>query len=165
VPLFLKDRAGLPEITVGATFNLLLLEALAGPLLGGWLSDRMEQLPLHWAVYGLSVPLLVCFGLLAGFPLWTTGALALIAGLVADVEDPLLPALVSDAVPTPVPSAVFRFFFAMACGVGSLWLVLLGWAIQHLGFSAAFGIIAGSYLGAALLLMPCRQPGPAPSHA
>jgi sugar phosphate permease len=49
--------------------------------------------------------------------------------------------------------------------VGSLWLVLLGWAIQHLGFSAAFAIMAGSYLGAALLLVPCHRQGRVPSRA
>jgi sugar phosphate permease len=107
----------------------------------------------------------ICFGLSASFPLWTTVALAMAVGLVAYAENPLLQALVSDAVTAAAQSAVFGFYFAIVFGVGSLWLVLLGWAIQHLGFSAAFAIMAGSYLGAALLLVPCHRQGRVPSRA
>jgi hypothetical protein len=56
---------------------------------------------------------------------------------------------------------MFGFYFALSYGVGSLWIVAIGQVIQHLGFSAGFGVMAGSYVGAGLLLIPClgRRPG------
>ncbi|MGA7087867.1 MAG: MFS transporter [Candidatus Dormiibacterota bacterium] len=156
IPLFLRDRVHLSEIAVGAIFNLVLLGAVAGPLLGGRLSDRVGRLPVLWAAYGLSIPAVVVFGLSAKFPLWTTVVLALAVGLVAYIENPLLQALLSDAVKESAQSSIFGVYFAAAYGVGSLWLILLGWVIQHLGYSVAFGVMSGSYLGAALLLIPCR---------
>ncbi|MGA8208329.1 MAG: MFS transporter [Candidatus Dormiibacterota bacterium] len=156
IPLFLRDRVHLSEIAVGAIFNLVLLGAVAGPLLGGRLSDRVGRLPVLWTAYALSIPVVVIFGLSANFPLWTTVVLALAVGLVAYIENPLLQALLSDAVKESAQSSIFGVYFAAAYGVGSLWLVLLGWVIQHFGYSAAFGVMSGCYVGAALVLIPCR---------
>jgi predicted MFS family arabinose efflux permease len=157
IPLFLRDRVHLSEIAVGAIFNLVLLGAVAGPLLGGRLSDRVGRLPVLWAAYGLSIPVVVIFGLSAKFPLWTTVVLALAVGLVAYIENPLLQALLSDAVKESSQSSIFGVYFAAAYGVGSLWLILLGWVIQHLGYSVAFAVMSGCYLGAGILLIPCRS--------
>jgi FSR family fosmidomycin resistance protein-like MFS transporter len=165
IPLFLRDRVHLSEIAVGAIFNLVLLGAVAGPLLGGRISDRVGRLPVLWAAYGLSIPAVVVFGLSANFPLWSTVVLALAVGLVAYIENPLLQALLSDAVREYAQSSIFGVYFAAAYGVGSLWLILLGWIIQNFGYSAAFGVMAGCYLGAALLLIPCRGALRRPVHA
>jgi MFS family permease len=165
VPLFLRDRVHLSEIAVGAIFNLLLLGAVLGPFFGGRLSDRLGRLPVLWVVYGLSIPTVIVFGLAANFPLWTIAVLAFAVGLIAYVENPLMQALLSDVVTTQAQSAIFGVYFAAAYGVGSLWLVLLGWVIQNFGYSAAFSVMAGCYLGAALLLIPCRAALRQQAHA
>lgn len=67
----------LPEIAVGAIFNLILLGTAIGPLIGGRLSDRLGRLPMLWVVYGPSIPIILVFGLSDSFPLWTTAALGL----------------------------------------------------------------------------------------
>ncbi len=147
----------LPEVEVGAIFNLVLLGAVLGPLLGGYLSDRLGRIPVLWSAYLLSAVAVIAFGMAAHFPVGVVVVLALVVGLVAYVENPLLQALVSDSVTASAQSSVFGIYFAVSYGVGSLWIIGLGQAIQHLGFAAGFAIMAASYLGAALLLIPCYR--------
>jgi hypothetical protein len=66
-------------------------------------------------------------------------------------------ALVSDAVTASAQSTVFGVYFAAANGVGPLCLAVSVGVIQQVGFSAAFGVMAGCDRGAALLLIPCRR--------
>ncbi|HVC23474.1 MAG TPA: MFS transporter [Candidatus Dormibacteraeota bacterium] len=157
IPLYLRDQLHLPELTVGALFNLLLVGAVLGPLLVGHLSDRFGRLPVLWAVYGLSAVAVVVFGQSEHFPLAVLALLALAVGLVAYAENPLLQALVSDSVTSEAQSSIFGIYFALSYGVGSLWTIGLGQAIQHLGFAAGFVIMASSYIAAGLILIPCYR--------
>ena len=155
IPLYLRDGVRLPEATVGVIFNVVLVGAVVGPILGGPLSDRLGRLPVLWGAYALSALAVVAFGMAASLPLAGLAALALVVGLVAYVENPLLQALVSDSIATTAQAGMFGFYFALSYGIGSLWIVGIGQVIQHLGFGAGFTVMAGSYLGAALLLIPC----------
>ncbi len=157
IPVYLRDGIHLPEVEVGAIFNLVLLGAVLGPLLGGYLSDRLGRIPVLWSAYLLSAVAVVAFGMAAHFPIAVLVVLALLVGLVAYVENPLLQALVSDSVTAGSQSSVFGVYFAVSYGVGSVWIIGLGQAIQHLGFAAGFAIMAASYLGAGLLLIPCYR--------
>jgi predicted MFS family arabinose efflux permease len=168
IPLYLRDGVHLPETTVGVIFNVVLVGAVVGPILGGPLSDRMGRIPVLWGAYALSAVAVVAFGVGSSLPLAGLAALALIVGLVAYVENPLLQALVSDSIATSAQAGMFGFYFALSYGVGSLWIVAIGQVIQHLGFAAGFGVMAGSYVGAGLLLIPCAGSGggrvTAPNH-
>jgi MFS family permease len=155
IPLYLRNGVHLPEATVGVVFNVVLVGAVLGPILGGPLSDRLGRIPVLWGAYALSAVAVLAFGLSSSLPLAGLAALALIVGLVAYVENPLLQALVSDSIATSAQAGMFGFYFALSYGVGSLWIVAIGQVIQHLGFSAGFGVMAGSYVGAGLLLIPC----------
>lgn len=155
IPLYLRNQLHLPELTVGAVFNLILLGAVVGPLLAGPLSDRFGRLPVLWTAYGLSAAAVFVFGESEHFPLAVVALLALAVGLVAYAENPLLQAAVSDSVTSEAQSTIFGIYFALAFGVGSLWTIGLGQAIQHLGFAAAFTIMAASYLAAGAILIPC----------
>ncbi len=157
IPVYLRNGVHLPEVEVGAIFNLVLLGAVVGPLLGGYLSDRLGRIPVLWSAYLLSAAAVVAFGLAAHLPVVVLVVLALVVGLVAYVENPLLQALVSDSVTAGAQSSVFGVYFAVSYGVGSLWIIGLGQAIQHLGFATGFAIMAASYLGAGLLLIPCYR--------
>lgn len=157
IPLYLRDQLHLPELTVGAVFNLVLLGAVVGPLVAGPLSDRFGRLPVVWAAYVLSAAAVIVFGASEHFPLAVVALLALAVGLVAYVENPLLQALVSDSVTSEAQSSMFGIYFALAYGVGSLWTIGLGQAIQHLGFEGGFAIMAGSYIAAGAVLIPCYR--------
>lgn len=155
VPLFLRNRAHVPEVEVGLIFDLMLLGAVVGPLIGGALSDRLGRLPVLWVAYAVAAVFVFALGRSAGMPLPIIVMLALAVGVFAYIENPLLQALVSDGVTSEGQSSVFGIYFTLAYGVGSLWLALLGWVIGAFGFPAAFSIMAGSYLVAGALLIPC----------
>ncbi|MHB1625580.1 MAG: MFS transporter [Candidatus Dormibacteria bacterium] len=166
IPLYLSDGSHLSELSVGVIFNLVLLGAVLGPLVGGPLSDRFGRVRVLWTAYGLSAVAVFAFGQAAHVPVAALAGLGLVVGLVAYVENPLLQALLSDSVTAPAQSAIFGLYFAVSYGVGSLWIVGLGQVIQHLGFAAGFTVMAASYLGAAALLIPCyRAAGSRPSRA
>ena len=155
VPLFLRNRAHVPEVEVGLIFDLMLLGAVVGPLIGGALSDRLGRLPVIWVAYAVAAVFVFALGHSAGMPLPIIVMLALAVGVFAYIENPLLQALVSDGVTSEGQSSVFGIYFTLAYGVGSLWLALLGWVIGAFGFPAAFSIMAGSYLVAGAVLIPC----------
>jgi len=155
VPLYLRNRAHIPEVEVGIIFDVMLLGAVIGPLIGGALSDRLGRLPVLWVAYGLAAVFVFSLGRSAGLPLPLIIAVALAVGVFAYIENPLLQALVSDAVTREGQSSVFGIYFALAYGVGSLWLALLGWVIGSFGFTTAFTIMAGTYIVAGIILIPC----------
>ncbi len=157
VPLFLRQQLHFPVILTGVIFNLMLVGAVAGPLIGGWLSDRMGRLPVLWAAYALSAVAVIAFALLAHLGPAAAALLAVGMGLVAYAENPLLQALVSDGVAPDAQSRVFGYYFAIAYGFGSLWLIGLGAAIEHLGYTAGFAMMAVSYVGAGAMLVPVRS--------
>jgi len=155
VPLYLRNQGHFSEVQVGLIFELMLLGAVVGPLIGGALSDRLGRLPVLWVAYVVAAVFVLALGRSAGLPLSETLALALVVGVFAYIENPLLQALVSDGVTRDGQSSVFGIYFALAYGVGSLWVALLGWVIGTFGFTAAFTIMAGSYLAAGAILIPC----------
>jgi MFS family permease len=155
VPLYLRNGVHIPEVEVGLIVALMMLGAVVGPLIGGAMSDRWGRLPVLWVAYALAAVFVFVLGRAAGLPLALIVLIALAVGVFAYIENPLLQALVSDAVTGEGQASFFGIYFAIAYGVGSLWLGLLGWVIGAFGFTAAFSIMAASYLAAGALLIPC----------
>ncbi|MGH2469785.1 MAG: hypothetical protein ACRDGF_06910, partial [Chloroflexota bacterium] len=80
-------------------------------------------------------------------------------GMLAYAESPLLQAVFADAATGADQRTTFGFFFAIAYGVGALWLALLGWEIDVLGFQAAFFTMAGSFVVSGILVaLAARAP-------
>ncbi len=160
VPLYLRNSIHLPTIVVGLLFNLMLAGGVAGPLVAGWLSDRFGRRRVLWVAYGTSALLVASYGL-AAHQFGLLVVLTLAIGLAAYAESPLLQALLSEAVHRDSQATVFGYYFAVAYGVGSLWVIGLGVIIQHLGFAAAFATMGASYIAAGLILVPARRRGTA----
>jgi len=91
--------------------------------------------------------------------------LGVLVGAFAYAESPLLQALYADAVTGAPRQAAFGIYFAIAYGAGSLWVIVLGWEIDHLGFTAAFWTMAGSFAAAAAVLLLARSEGRPPRSA
>ncbi|MGH9067120.1 MAG: MFS transporter [Acidimicrobiales bacterium] len=148
VPAYLRTGLHLSALLVGAMFTIVVLGSVVGPVVAGHLSDRYGRRPVLLVAYLGGGAALAAFGLVGGAlpALAVTGA---VVGLLAYAESPLLQSLFSDATDGADARAAFGVFFAIAYGVGSLWLVVIGAIIDHAGFTWAFVAMAGSFAVAA----------------
>jgi MFS family permease len=156
LPLYLLGPIKLPQATVTGLYTLLLAGSVAGPLLAGRVSDRTGRRPMLLVSYGLAalftllVP--VVFG--AGAPLVALIVEIGLLGLVVYCESPLLQAYLVDNSEPAQRDAAMGWYFTLAFGIGSLWDVILGSAIDRTGsFLPAFLLMAVSYVAAAAILL------------
>jgi MFS family permease len=71
-------------------------------------------------------------------------------GLIVYLESPLLQAFLADEAPAGERDAIFSLYFAVAFGIGALWAAAVGALLGRLGFVTVFGIMAITYLLAAV---------------
>ncbi|HEY7199820.1 MAG TPA: MFS transporter [Candidatus Dormibacteraeota bacterium] len=163
VPSYLRGGLGLPQVTVGLVFTVVLASSVAGPILAGRLADRYGRRQVAVAAYVVGGVGLGLFGM-AGASIPALLALGVLVGAFAYAESPLLQALYADAVPDAPRQAAFGVYFAIAYGAGSIWVTILGWTIDRAGFSAAFWVMGASFLAAAaVLLLPGGAAGVSPA--
>jgi MFS transporter, FSR family, fosmidomycin resistance protein len=160
--IYLTKVIGLDESTSGLMYGALIVLSVPTPLVAGWLSDRLGRKPLIIGVYlggavGFVVFLLAGSGLLG---LWAGIA---IMGLFSFAESPQLQALLADIAPVEIRDVAFALYFTLAFGVGSLWIALYGAIIEAAGNATGlpivFGLMAATFLLAALATVPIRDRG------
>ena len=162
VPSYLRGGLGLPQVTVGLVFTVILASSVVGPIVAGRLADRHGRRPVAVAAYVVGGLALGLFGM-AGVGLAALLALGVLVGAFAYAESPLLQALYAEAVPDAPRQAAFGIYFAVAYGAGSIWVTVLGWTIDRYGFGAAFWVMGASFLAAAAVLLTDRPAHPTPT--
>src|SRR5829696_3940171 len=140
VPLYLDQVVGLDVPTIGAMYAVLLVASVPGPLVAGWLSDRIGRRPVIVGVY------LAGAGSIAAFVLAGDDVLRLWIGIVllsafSFVESPQLQALLADVTPRPLRDTAFATYFALAFGVGSCWGIVYGLLIDMGGRGNGLGLV------------------------
>jgi MFS family permease len=144
-------------------YAVLIVLSVPMPLIAGWLSDRVGRRPIIVGAYvGGAVGFIVFIAAGASLVgLWIGIA---IMGLFAFAESPQLQALLADAVPTGIRDVAFALYFTLAFGVGSLWTAVYGTIIELLGneqgLPIVFGLMAASFVAAAVVMWPVRDPVP-----
>jgi MFS family permease len=159
--LYLRGPLGISEGTTAVLYALLLVGAVVGPLLAGWLSDRFGRRRTLVVYYVLSFVGVLAF-LAAGSNLVLLVPLLLPFGTAVFSESPVLQAFLADRASGPTRDVAFSVYFTVAFGIGAFWALVIGNVAASWGYPAAFGLMAASYLGAAVLvaLVPERlQPG------
>jgi MFS family permease len=77
-------------------------------------------------------------------------------------ESALLQALLAEVARPAIRDVAFAVYFTLMFGVGAIWAAVLGWVVGALGnetgFPVAFGLMAVSYLLAAVAVVPVREP-------
>ncbi len=145
-------------------FTVVMAGSIVGPVLTGHLADRVGRRRVVLTTYLLGALALLAFGAVGHFLplLLVTGALV---GVLAYAESPLLQALFSDAVQGAPQQAAFGIFFAVSYGAGSIWVTVLGIAIDHLGFTPTFALMAASFVAAAgMVVLAGREARLQPVH-
>jgi MFS transporter, FSR family, fosmidomycin resistance protein len=157
VPLYLSLVLGLDDTTVGLMLTVLLLGSVPGPLIAGWLSDRLGRRPLIVGIYLSGAVSLALFVLAGRDPVLLWIALILLSAFNF-VESPQLQALLADISRPKIRDASFSLYFTLAFGVGSLWVAVYGAMIGGMGnaqgLPAVFWLMAIAFLAAAVSVLP-----------
>jgi MFS family permease len=150
--LYLRGPLGIDQETTNWLYALLLVGAVVGPLLAGWLSDRVGRRRTLVTYYLLSAVGILAF-LAAGANLWLLAPLLLPFGTAVFSESPVLQAYLADRASGPIRDVAFSVYFTFAFGIGAFWAFVIGSVVAAWGYPAAFGVMAASYLAAALFLV------------
>jgi MFS family permease len=154
--LYLRGPLGISEQTTALLYALLLVGAVIGPLLAGWLSDRFGRRRTLVIYYALSAAGILAF-LAAGSNLVLLVRLLLPFGTAVFSESPVLQAYLADRSAGPTRDVAFAVYFTAAFGVGAFWAFIIGSVVSAYGYPIAFGLMAASYVGAAVLLLGVRE--------
>jgi MFS family permease len=157
--IYMTHVIGLDDATSGLLYGALIVFSVPMPLVAGWLSDRFGRKPLIILAYlGGAVGFAVF--ILAGSSLVWLWAGIVVMGLFSFAESPQLQALLADIAPPATRDASYALYFTLAFGVGSLWTAVYGTVIEILGepvgIPVVFGLMAVSFLAAALTTLPIR---------
>jgi MFS family permease len=141
-------------------YGALIVFSVPMPLLAGWLSDRVGRKPVIIGVYIGGAIGFVLF-LLAGPTLAGLWLGIIVMGFFSFAESPQLQALLADIAAPEIRDASFSLYFTLAFGVGSLWVAAYGLIIaafgEATGLPIVFGLMAVSFLLAALAVVPIRE--------
>jgi MFS family permease len=160
--IYLTRVLHLDATTSGVMYGALILFSVPLPLVAGWLSDRFGRKPLIIAAY---VGGAIGFGvfIVGGTSLVWLWAGIVIMGLFSFAESPQLQALLADLTPPATRDASYALYFTLAFGVGSLWTAVYGVVVEQLGeptgLPVVFGLMAASFIAAALTTLPIRADG------
>jgi MFS family permease len=159
--LYVTDVLHLPTDTTNVMYAGLIVLSVPMPLVAGWLSDKLGRRPIILGAYiGGAVGFLVFAAVgSSSIGLWVG---IVIMGLFSFAESPQLQALLADVVPTGVRDVTFALYFTLAFGVGSMWNIVYGLVISAAGETAGlpivFVLMAASFLVAAVIMFPVRDP-------
>ena len=158
--LYLRGPLGLAETPVALLYGLLLAGSVIGPVVAGILSDRFGRRRTLVAYYLASAVGILAF-LAAGANLWLLIPLLLPFGTAVFSESPVLQAYLADRAVGPLRDMAFAVYFTFAFGIGAFWALIIANVVERYGYPVAFGVMAASYVAAALLLVAVRERGPA----
>ena len=156
VPAYLRSGLHFDAVEVGGVFTVLVAGSVIGPVVAGHLSDRLDRRLVLFTVYLVGAAALAAFGLV-GASLAALVVVGLLVGVFAYAESPLLQSLFSDGIQGANPRTAFGVYFAIAYGVGSLWLAGIGAIIDRAGFQAAFFAMAASFVAAGAVVLIARR--------
>jgi MFS family permease len=159
VLIYLTRVIGLDEATSGLMYGALIVFSVPMPLVAGWISDRVGRKPPIIGVYLGGALAFVVF-ILAGSSLVGLWIGIALMGLFTFAESPQLQALLADIAPPADRDTSYALYFTLAFGVGSLWTALYGVIIDSAGEATGvplvFGLMAVTFVAAALATVPIR---------
>lgn len=151
LPMHLADSAG-GILNASFLMSLVLIAGIVAQRFGGELADRLPRERLFLAEMALFAPVMLLLGLSSGVGLI---ALALSAGFLWYMSQPLSIAMAAAYANSRDHGLVFGLQFAAAFGIGSFASTIGGLLVVRGGTSLAFlgfGAVALVQLGAALVL-------------
>ena len=151
IPAYLRTGLHMSPLTIGVLVTMVSIGALAGPGIGGQLSDRYGRRPVLLTLYLFGAAALVGFVVVGSSPI-VIGVMGFLVGVFSYSEQPIRQALFSDVMRGVDARKAFGAYFAISQSVGSVWIAALGIVITSVGFRAAFITMAASFIVAGTII-------------
>ncbi|MCF4121407.1 MFS transporter [Antribacter sp. KLBMP9083] len=146
---FLGDR-GIPDERIPAVLGALGVGGLVGPVLGGYLADRLgRRTTLLASLLGAAAAL----GLLYAAPgAWTMAGAALLLGTASSAGLPPASSIVADATPPGLRQRAYALQY-WGVNVGTAVAGVLGGYLAERGYGLLFAVDAATFLAFAVIVV------------
>lgn len=156
VPFFM-ERFGVSAPMGGLFLTVLQGAGLVGPLAIAWVSDRLGRRALVTQItLFLSAVMTVCLAYQTSL-----GALfylnLMLYGSVVEARSSLTQTMISEYAKDDLADAAFSIYYFVGCISGPIWTLIVGYVMQHHGFTTAFLVAASTYLAGMLLLLFVKE--------
>jgi MFS family permease len=159
VPLYLALVLDLDTATIALMTTVLLIGSVPGPIVAGWLSDRLGRKPVIVGVYLLGAAAFLAF-LAAGSDTTLVWGAIVLMSCFSFVESSQLQSLLADITVPGLRDAAFAVYFTIVFVAGALWVAAYGVITDVLGdaegLRVVFVTMAAAYLLAVLVVLPIR---------
>ncbi|MFC1865749.1 MFS transporter [Chloroflexota bacterium] len=149
IPLFLVDNFGVTEEAAAAFIAIIYFAGLLASPLGGYLSDRFGRVAVLLIASFIAGPVIYTLGIVPFS--FGIGAILFILGAILYIPQAASEAYIVDQVPSHRRSSILGIYFSGAILGSSAIIPLLGYSIDHLGFSASFTIAGVALIVASLI--------------
>jgi MFS family permease len=152
-----ENDLGVSLAVTGIALATLQLGAISGPLVFGWLSDRLSRQRVMQASLLLSA---VMTWLLAGQgpELVQLLPILLVYGCSTYSRNTLTQAIVADSASEADRDAAFSLYFFVGFISAPIWSFLAGVLMERFGFTLAFDVLGFSYIAGMLALLLMIDP-------
>lgn len=156
VPFFM-NKFGVSASSGGFILTLMQAAGLVGPMLIAWYSDRrgarkgITQLTLLLSAV-MTVLLVQHSSLTILFYVNL-----LLYGAVVQARGSLTQTMIGDFATPELTDAAFSIYYFVGFISGPIWTLIIGYVMQHYGFTPAFYIAAATYIAGMLLLLFVKE--------
>src|SRR3989304_7107869 len=156
VPYFL-DRFGVSAPAGGFLLTVMQGAGLVGPLAIAWFSDRIgKRVLITQATLLLSA--IMSFWLVQHPGLtWLFYVNLILYGAFVQARGSLTQTMIGDFAPPELTDAAFSIYYFVGFISGPIWTLIIGYVMQHYGFTPAFYVAAATYIAGMLLLSFVRE--------
>jgi len=156
VPFFM-ERFDVTAPVGGLFLTVLQGAGLVGPLAIAWVSDRLGRRAIVTQVtLLLSAVMTVWLAYQTSLgPLFYLNLI--LYGSVVEARGSLTQTMISDFAPDDLTDAAFSIYFFVGFISGPIWTLIIGYVMEHYGFTEAFYIAAATYIAGMLLLLFVKE--------
>ncbi len=163
VPFFMQ-KFGVSASSGGFILTLMQAAGLIGPMLIAWISDRTgKRKSITQATLFLSAVMTIFLVQHSSLTILFYANL-LLYGAFVQARGALTQTMIGDFASEELTDAAFSIYYFVGFISGPIWTLIIGYVMQHYGFTQAFYIAACTYIAGMILLLFVKE-DPKPTKA
>lgn len=160
----LANDFGYAALKVGVLMTAISLGSILGPVVFGWLSDKLSRIGMLQVSLALSGIASLWVAYLGPGEVVLFISLLLYSAFTSS-RGPQTQAIVADAVTDADRDAAFSLYFLLGFLSQPLWVMITGYLMDRAGFATALSLLSATYVVGIALLFFMRETRPDERHA